>query len=313
MQTIHVQKRKKRLGSLLLITGGLLVVIFVILLAIRIVGGKPLGIRSFVEIQIWKASALVRSLQYSKEIQSLSQGNYTNVIFLHHSVGDNLIRQTDYRDRLTQAGLSFWDHDYNYYGLNDPNGQNLGFHFNIPNDDTDPPGLAKLFSQPVYPLPINAVSGLMQYEVIILKSCFTGNVLPDDQSVEKTRTYYEVMHRFFEKHPEKLFILLTTPPLNSAEADEAMGARAREIAEWLQSPEYLRGLPNVYVFDLYSALAENDPSSPNYNRLREDYKEGTDNHPTMNANQDIAPVLAEFIVDSINDFRAKQTGVTSIP
>ncbi|WP_298003240.1 hypothetical protein [Anaerolinea thermophila] len=287
--------------------------IFVILLAIRIVGGKPLGIRSFVEIQIWKASALVRSLQYSKEIQSLSQGNYTNVIFLHHSVGDNLIRQTDYRDRLTQAGLSFWDHDYNYYGLNDPNGQNLGFHFNIPNDDTDPPGLAKLFSQPVYPLPINAVSGLMQYEVIILKSCFTGNVLPDDQSVEKTRTYYEVMHRFFEKHPEKLFILLTTPPLNSAEADEAMGARAREIAEWLQSPEYLRGLPNVYVFDLYSALAENDPSSPNYNRLREDYKEGTDNHPTMNANQDIAPVLAEFIVDSINDFRAKQTGVTSIP
>lgn len=313
MQTIHVQKRKNRLGSLLLITGGLLVVIFVILLAIRIVGGKPLGIRSFVEIQIWKASALVRSLQYSKEIQSLSQGNYTNVIFLHHSVGDNLIRQTDFRDRLTQAGLSFWDHDYNYYGLNDPNGQNLGFHFNIPNDDTDPPGLAKLFSQPVYPLPINAISGLMQYEVIILKSCFTGNVLPDDQSVEKTRTYYEVMHRFFEKHPEKLFILLTTPPLNSAEADEAMGARAREIAEWLQSPEYLRGLPNVFVFDLYSALAENDPSSPNYNRLREDYKEGTDNHPTMNANQDIAPVLAEFIVDSINDFRAKQTGVTSIP
>lgn len=313
MQTIHVQKRKNRLGSLLLITGGLLVVIFVILLAIRIVGGKPLGIRSFVEIQIWKASALIRSLQYSKEIQSLSQGNYTNVIFLHHSVGDHLIRQTDFRDRLTQAGLSFWDHDYNYYGLNDPNGQNLGFHFNIPNDDTDPPGLAKLFSQPVYPLPINAVSGLMQYEVIILKSCFTGNVLPDDQSVEQTRTYYEVIHRFFEKHPEKLFILLTTPPLNSAEADEAMGARAREIAEWLQSPEYLRGLPNVYVFDLYSALAENDPSSPNYNRLREDYKEGTDNHPTMNANQDIAPVLAEFIVDSINDFRSKQTGVTSIP
>lgn len=313
MQTLNVKRQKFRMPSFLLVTGGIFVLAFLILLAVRVIGGKPLGIRSFVEIQIWKAGALAKSLQYSSEIKSLSQGKYTNIIFLHHSVGDNLIRQTDFRDRLTQAGFSFWDHDYNYYGLNNPDGENLGFHFNVPEDNTDPVGLAKLFSQKVYPLPINALSGLMQYEVIILKSCFTGNVLPDEQSVEQTKQYYEVMHRFFAEHPEKLFILLTTPPLNSAEADAAMGARAREISEWLQSQEYIRNLPNLYVFDLYSAFAENNPDSPNYNRLREDYKEGVDNHPTMNANQDVAPVLAQFIIDAINDFRSKQIGLTSQP
>lgn len=307
MQNFSLQKRRFKLPSFLLIVGGVVVFVFLVLLAIRVIGGKPLGIRSFFEIQIWKVNALTKSLQYAGQIRQFNKGNYTNVIFLHHSVGDNLIRQTDFRDRLTQAGLSFWDHDYNYYGLNAPNGQNLGFHFNIPEDNTDPVGLAKLFSQKVYPVPVNAVSGLMQFEVIIFKSCFTGNVLFDDQSVEQTRQYYEEIHRFIEEHPDKLFILLTTPPLNSAEADEVMGARAREISNWLQSQEYKRNLPNLYVFDLYSAFAENDPASPNYNRLREDYKEGTDNHPTMNANQNVAPVLAQFIIDSIQDFRSKET------
>ena len=277
------------------------------LAGIRVIGGKPLGIRYFVDVQVWRASSMAKALFHAREVQSYSTGNNTNVIFLHHSVGDNLIRQTDFRQQLTEAGLSFWDHDYNFYGLNDPSGNSTGYNFGIPDDNTDPDGLEKLFSQKVYPLPVNAISGLMQYEVIVFKSCFTGNVLSSDQQIEETKGYYETVRRFIASHPDKLFILLTTPPLNASEADGAMGARDRLLAEWLQSPEYLGNLPNLVVFDLFSLLADNDPSSPLYNRLRADYLEGSDNHPTMRANQEIAPILSAFIIQSIEDFRTRQS------
>ncbi len=283
-----------------------LLAIALALAAFRVISGKPLGIRYFVEVQTWRAASLVKAVAHARDVVSQSQGEYTNVIFLHHSVGDNLIRQTDFRAQLADAGLSLWDHDYNYYGLRDSSGNSTGYNYFIPNDNTDPDGLAALFSQKVYSLPVNALSGLMQHEVIVFKSCFTGNVLSDDRQVEQVKGDYETVRSFIAAHPEKLFILLTTPPLNSSEADAAMGARARTIDDWLMSAEFKGDLPNLVVFDLYDRLADGDPASPQYNRLRNDYLEGSDNHPTTRANQDVASQLSAFIIQSIQDFRGQQ-------
>jgi hypothetical protein len=286
---------------------GLLIGIAVLaLVAVRVIGGKPLGIRSWVDIQIWHTKTLAQSIAHSREVKSFSQGEYTNVVFLHHSVGENLLTQTDLRDRLSKSGLSVWDHDYNWYGLNDPNGTSTGYNYWIPDDNTDPDGLAKLFSQEVYGMPLNGISGLMQHEVIVFKSCFTGNNLGDDQEVDEVKGYYETIHQFISEHPENLFILLTTPPLNSAEADPAMAARDRLVSDWLLSADFQRGLSNLYVFDFFSLLTDNDLTSQDYNTLRADYRTGSDNHPNLKANQAVAPVLAEFIIKSINEYAQTQ-------
>lgn len=300
---MNATKSRSSFWSVVKILALILVIAAVVLAAVRLIGGKPLGIRHWVEVQFWHANALFNALKHSGEVKSFSEGKYTNVVFLHHSVGENLITQTNLRQQLNDAGLDFWDHDYNYYGLNDLNGNPTGYNYWIPDDNTDPDGLAKLFSQKVYGLPLNGISGLMQHEVIVFKSCFTGNLLYDDAQVETVKGYYETVHAFIRQHPEKLFILLTTPPLNSAEADPAMAARDRRMAEWLLSDDFKRGLPNLYVFDLYGLLAENDPASPDYGTLRADYRDGSDNHPNQRANQDIAPLLGNYILETIQAYQ----------
>ncbi len=300
---MNATKSRSSFWSVVKILALILVIAAVVLAAVRLIGGKPLGIRHWIEVQFWHANALFNALKHSGEVKSFSEGKYTNVVFLHHSVGENLITQTNLRQQLNDAGLDFWDHDYNYYGLNDLNGNPTGYNYWIPDDNTDPDGLAKLFSQKVYGLPLNGISGLMQHEVIVFKSCFTGNLLYDDAQVETVKGYYETVHAFIRQHPEKLFILLTTPPLNSAEADPAMAARDRRMAEWLLSDDFKRGLPNLYVFDLYGLLAENDPASPDYGTLRADYRDGSDNHPNQRANQDIAPLLGNYILETIQAYQ----------
>lgn len=300
---MNATKSRSSFWSVVKILALILVIAAVVLAAVRLIGGKPLGIRHWVEVQFWHANALFNALKHSGEVKSFSEGKYTNVVFLHHSVGENLITQTNLRQQLNDAGLDFWDHDYNYYGLNDLNGNPTGYNYWIPDDNTDPDGLAKLFSQKVYGLPLNGISGLMQHEVIVFKSCFTGNLLYDDAQVETVKGYYETVHAFIRQHPEKLFILLTTPPLNSAEADPAMAARDRRMAEWLLSDDFKRGLSNLHVFDLYGLLAENDPASPDYGTLRADYRDGSDNHPNQRANQDIAPLLGNYILETIQAYQ----------
>ena len=303
---MNAQKSRSSFWQIIKVLALIGVVAAVVLAAVRLIGGQPLGIRHWVDVQFWHANALFNALKHSGEVKSFSEGNYTNVVFLHHSVGENLITQTDLRRQLNDAGVDFWDHDYNYYGLNDLNGNPTGYHYRIPGDNTDPDGLAKLFSQKVYGLPVNGISGLMQHEVIVFKSCFTGNALYDDAQVDTVKGYYESVHAFIRQHPEKLFILLTTPPLNSAEADPAMAARGRQVADWLLSEDFKRGLPNLFIFDLYGLLAENDPASTEYGTLRVDYRDGNDNHPNLQANRDVAPLLGSFILESIQAYQTAQ-------
>jgi hypothetical protein len=77
------------------------------------------------------------------------------------------------------------------------------------------------------------------------------------------------------------------------------------LANWLKSSEFLSGHPNVYVFDFFNTLAEPEPSSPDYNMLREAYRNGTDSHPNPAANEAIGPLFVQFTIDSIQAYRSK--------
>lgn len=267
------------------------VVVILALLGITVGGLRGRGLRSFVSSTIRSVSSLSKAVLDSRSISS--DGDFTNVIFLHHSTGNNLIQQGGVREKFTEAGYDFWDHGYNLQGLRHPDGTAAGYSYNIPDDNTDSDGFARIFAQRVYGLPLNTFSGLFQHEVIAFKSCFPVSDIASDEQLETYKTYYPSIRDVMDQHPDKIFVVVTQPPLNPAATDTQAAARARAFANWLKSDEYLSGHPNVFTFDFFGYLAEDDPASPDYNMLREAYRDGTDSHPNATANE--AKALSSLI------------------
>lgn len=242
----------------------------------------------------------------------VADGTYTNVIFLHHSTGQNLIKQGNVRALFMQKGYQFWDHDYNTIGLTRPDGSLTGTSYDIPEvepgarggGNTDPEGLAVLFAQPVHDPSDNALSRLLQHEVLIFKSCFPNSAIKSDESLEQRKALYRGMRDAMDQHPDRLFIFLTSPPLHPKATDAEQAARARALAQWLGSDEFLQGHPNLFVFDFFDLLA--DPAT---NMLRAEYQinpNNTDSHPNVLANQTIGPVFVDFVDKAIQAYRARR-------
>jgi hypothetical protein len=114
----------------------------------------------------------------------------------------------------------------------------------------------------------------LQYEVIAFKSCFPTSHIASDEQLAQYKAYYLAMRDVMDAHPERVFVVMSPPPLNPAATDAGAAARARGFADWLQSDEYLTGRPNVFAFDLFGHLAEEDPALPGHNMLRAAYREG---------------------------------------
>jgi hypothetical protein len=279
---------------------GILTITFTVLLVLKLIG-HSLGIRSLAS----SVKNITLAVLDRRSVASYRQGKYTNIIFLHHSVGHNLIEQGVVREAFTKVGYSFFDHDYNWPGLTDPSGKEKGYNYNVPGDNTDIDGLARIFSQHVYPLPINTLSGLLQHEVIIFKSCFPNNDITGDEQLAQNKAMYLGLRTVMDKHPDKIFIVVTTPPLNPAETNSETAARARVMADWLQSDEFLLGHPNVFTFDFYSYLADDQPGSPEFNMLRKEYQDGTDSHPNRLANETIGSEFVQFVIQSIDSYQTK--------
>jgi hypothetical protein len=290
----------------LFITAGIaLVVLFLGMFAYRLVTGRSLGLRSLATSVYRVVLSPVNAARGRETVMSYSQGDYKNIVFLHHSIGRNIILDGDLREMFSQAGYYFWDQDYNPIGLRDPAGNYTNYAYLVPGDNTDPDGLARVFSQAVYDTPANALSGLLQHEVIVFKSCFPASDIPSDEKLEESKNYYLPIRETISQHPDKIFILLTQPPLNAARTDADDALRARQLANWLVSDEFKGELENLFVFDLYDQLAESDPASPTYNMLRLDYSEERDNHPVSLANQKIAAQIFEFVEQAINQYVEK--------
>jgi hypothetical protein len=164
--------------------------------------------------------------------------------------------------------------------------------------------LARVLSQPAYKLPLNALSGLLQHEVNIFKSCFTASAIESDAALQQSEAYYRQTRSTIDQHPERLFILLTQPPLIPRETTPADAARARGLANWLMSVDFHAGRANLVTFDLFGLLAESNPAAPDYNMLRAVYRTDAESHPTALANHQIAPQLAEFVTRSVKQLKA---------
>jgi hypothetical protein len=250
--------------------------------------------------------SLAGAVLNSARVRANNHGNYTNIIFLHHSVGYELIRQGRIRERLTKSGFEFYDHHYNGPGLTRPDGKPAGYSYNIPNDNTDPDGLLRIFEQRPYRLPLNALSGLLQHEVIVLKSCFLAIRTLSADDLERQKKEYLAIRMRMKQHPDKLFIIVTSPPANPAETDAGSAFRARRLATWLASDEFHQGVANVCVFDLFNLLAENNPDSPDRNMLRSQYRTGADSHPNPVANETAGSVFTEFVIEAAKNYAERK-------
>lgn len=242
---------------------------------------------------------------YDKPVES--DGSYTNVVFLHHSTGDALIAEGNVRTLLSEMGYQFWDHGYNHEGLVLPSGKPAYANYRIPGNrgqgNTDVDGLVELFTQPVSDPPSNAFSRLLQHEVVVFKSCFPNSAIKSEEMEEQFRLWYLQMREVMDQHPNHTFVVVTSPPLHPEKTNANDARRARAIANWLKSDEYLAGHQNVFVFDLFDLLAE-----PGTNTLRTQYQidGGTpDSHPNRLANETIGPLFARFVDETVRAYRIR--------
>ena len=224
-----------------------------------------------------------------------------NFFLLHHSTGRNIINQGEVRDWFAAwdaergTDIRFWDHDYNYIGIANADGVLLGYDYGSAVANTDPIGLHQLWTTD------NAArdSILNRHDVIAFKSCYPNSAITSEAMLQLYKDWYLEMRDVFDQHHDKVFVVMSTPPLHRLATDLEQADRARVFADWLRSPEYLAGHDNIVCFDLFDHLAHPDDGSDIRNMLRAEYEVwayGDDSHPNALANSIVGPAFAEFMV-----------------
>jgi hypothetical protein len=101
-------------------------------------------------------------------------------------------------------------------------------------------------------------------EIILFKSCFPNSNLegspndpPQDQgdwlTVANAKFIYNDLLNYFKTRPDKLFIVITAPPVQDREyASNARAFNTWLVEDWLAENNY--PFPNVAVFDFYNIL-----------------------------------------------------------
>lgn len=229
-----------------------------------------------------------------------SDGGFRRIVFLHHSVGADLIENGNVRQGLSDLGYEFFDHGYNDDGLVLADGTWTGSDFDVPDDNTDPDGFADIFAQPLHDPADNTFSYLMQYDVIAFKSCYPASNIDSDDQLADYKSYYLSIRDRMDEYPDKISIVFTPPPEVAGGTDAEAAARARAFSDWLASDEYLSGHPNVFTFDFFDLLA--DAST---NMLRSDYQvDDEDGHPNELAGRTIGPLFVEFVDLAVRSYAA---------
>jgi hypothetical protein len=155
-------------------------------------------------------------------------------------------------------------------------------------------------------------------QIVMFKSCFPNSNLegePDDPpaagdglTVSNAKAIYNDLLKYFVTRPDKLFIVVTAPPVQDATyADNARAFNNWLMQDWLSENQY--PLNNVAVFDFYNILTHPD----NHHRFRDGSVEyinthgnntsryptdGGDDHPnpqgSRKATEEFVPLLNMF-------------------
>ncbi len=193
------------------------------------------------------------------------------LIFIHHSTGENWLT-----DGYGNLGRSL---DQNNYFVSDTNYEwgpdSIGDRTDIPNwvewfaGGMTPTYMQALFNETEqhssYTRTLSDPGG--ENQIILFKSCFPNSALegnPNDppgtyeeMTVSGAKYVYNTILGYFASRPDKLFIVITAPPLSDPEyADNARAFNNWLVNDWLRENNYT--LKNVAVFDFYNILTDNN-------------------------------------------------------
>jgi len=179
-----------------------------------------------------------------------ADGSVVNLVFIHHSCGENWLN-----DGLCQA---LNDNGYHvadiYYGWREYG------------DNTDTVSWPTWFTDEVMNLVYQEMSTMTaqntieaatgENTIIMFKSCFPNSDVGSNISDEKA--IYNSLLPYFEQHPDKMFVLVTPPPMINISDPQ----KTRELCDWLTDRDsgWLSDLStgNVFVFDFYNVLTHPD-------------------------------------------------------
>ena len=212
-------------------------------------------------------------------------GQTVKLIFIHHSCGENWLSDVN-------GGLGIALRDNNYF-VSDTNygwgPDGIGDHTDIgqwwlwfcgPNSSAYLNALYTEYGDHSY----NYSRGTdpdpgRENQIIMFKSCFPNSHLggnPGDpptigsnplrgqdygseyHTVGNAKGIYNDLLAYFATRRDKLFIVITAPPLVAGDTDARHAANARALNDWLVN-DWLDGYPyhNVAVFDFYNVLTSN--------------------------------------------------------
>jgi hypothetical protein len=181
-----------------------------------------------------------------------------NLVFIHHSVGGAWL-SSGLRAALNANNIHVADTNYGWTG---GSGTDYGSY-------TDTADWPDWFNGTVMPLvyaemeedtgnTIHPAAG--GNTIVMFKSCYPNSDVGSDISDEKA--IYNGLLPYFRAHPDKMFVLVTPPPMRSI----SDSSKTRELCNWLTDRQngWLKGLTtkNVFTFDLYNVLTH--PNAHHY-------------------------------------------------
>jgi methionine-rich copper-binding protein CopC len=221
---------------------------------------------------------------YAADNPTAPPSSTVNLIFIHHSTGENWLNDGNGGLGIALRNNNYYVSDTNYgWG---PNGigsstdiGNWWDWFRGPQSSTY---LAALYGEKgqysSYSRLSAAASG--ENEIIMFKSCFPNSALQGspsdpvpsisnnplkgescgsgDHTVANAKGIYIDLLQYFQTRQDKLFIVITAPPLS----DGTYASNARAFNQWLVN-DWLVNYPykNVFVFDFYNVLTSNGGNS----------------------------------------------------
>ena len=218
-----------------------------------------------------------------------SPSSLVRLIFIHHSTGENWLVDDNGGLGLALGDNNYYVSDTNYGWGPDSIGDNtdMGQWWLWFRSHESSSYLAGLYAEEgqysEYSRMESSPGG--ENEIVMFKSCFPNSALmgdPDEavpsiddnplrgefsgseyHTVANAKGIYLDILEYFRTRPDKLFIVVTAPPLS----DPAQSSNARAFNEWLVN-EWLNGYPyrNVFVFDFYNVLTTNG-GNPDKNDL----------------------------------------------
>ena len=203
--------------------------------------------------------------------QTVPPDHPVKLIFIHHSTGQNWLAD-GYGDLGRElANNNYFVSDTNYGWGPD----SIGDRTDIVNwrewfrSSETPRYMAALFNESAQNAPYTRIfpdpGG--ENQIVMFKSCFPNSALtgnPNDHpdpseglTFGHAKYVYNDLLNYFSSRPDKLFVVITAPPLQDpTHADNARAFNNWLVYDWLAESNY--ALNNVVVFDFYNVLTHPD-------------------------------------------------------